>query len=208
MFHTETKKYGPVDVHLLYYENFVTSEHEHNLLPGEFKRLQQLKHPARRREFVATRVLRTLVFGNDPIHYSVLGAPYIEGEGFISISHAPHVVGLATCTDFPVGLDLEPIRSKVLRVKHKFLSANESASLDTESVVEMIKVWSGKEALYKLAGRKAIIFKESLLLTKINAEHWDGRICFPESKRNVTMNIEQSNDFVISVNRGAPCYEE
>jgi phosphopantetheinyl transferase len=200
MFHTETRKYGPVEVHLLYFENFLTEEHYHNLMEEEFEKLKSLNHPARRREFVATRVLRSMVFGNEHILYNDIGAPYIEGEGFISISHAPHVVGLAFCKRFQIGLDLEPIREKAMIVKDKFLSQSEALSLKTDSILEMTKVWSGKEALYKLAGRKGIIFAESLHLVKRKEEVWEGRIEFSNDLKFVPMHIVKVNDFILSVN--------
>lgn len=206
MFHTESIKYGPVTVFLLYYDDFVTEEHLHNLLPNEQVKLQSLNHPSRRREFVATRVLRTIHFGNEPILYSKIGAPHVEGEGFISISHANHVVGMAYCQSFHVGLDLEPIHEKVMKVKHKFLSDEEKILTDTDSVEEMIKVWSGKEALYKLAGRKEIVFAENLLLTKIDELHWKGRIYFPNNKKEVELTIDRKDNFVISIN-ASPVYE-
>src|SRR5690554_558005 len=81
MFHTESIKYGPVTVFLLYYDDFVTEEHLHNLLPNEQVKLQSLNHPSRRREFVATRVLRTMHFGNEPILYSKIGAPMSKRRG-------------------------------------------------------------------------------------------------------------------------------
>ena len=207
MFHTETRKYGPVEVHLLYFENFITDEHYHNLMDEEFERLEKLKHPARKREFVATRVLRSMVFGNEHILYNEIGAPYIEEEGFISISHAPHVVGLAFCKRFPIGLDLEPIRQKAVVVKNKFLSPSEAQSLQLDNTLEMTKVWSGKEALYKLAGRKGIIFAENLHLDKRTEEEWEGRIKFPGITKFVPMHIVKVNDFVLSVNSN-PVYEK
>lgn len=207
MFHTETRKYGPVDVHLLYFENFNTEEHLHNLLDEEFEKLKKLSHPSRKREYVATRVLRSMVFGNEKIIYNEIGAPFIEGEGFISISHAPHVVGLAFCKLFMVGLDLEPVRKKARLVSNKFLSPEEKACLDINCDLEMTKVWSGKEALYKLAERKGIIFSKNLLLKKRSEEEWEGTIDFPERTRYVPMHIVKVNDFVLSVNSN-PVYDE
>ena len=207
MFHTETRKYGPVEVHLLYFENFIAEEHYHNLMDEEFERLKSLKHPSRKREYVATRVLRSMVFGNEHILYDEVGAPYIEGEGFISISHAPHVVGLAFCKLFQIGLDLEPIRDKARTVKNKFLSESEYRLLATEDILEMTKVWSGKEALYKLAGRKGILFSENLHLSKHNEHEWEGKIQFPDMVKFVPMHIVRVNDFVLSVNSN-PTYEK
>lgn len=206
MLQTEELKYGDVSVFLLIYDEFVIEEQLHHLLPSEIERLETINHPSRKREFVATRVLRSLNFGRVPILYSEIGAPYIEEKGFISISHADCAVGLAYCRDFQVGLDLEPIREKVMRVKHKFLSEEEKLNTDTSSVEEMIKVWSGKEALYKLAGRKEIIFADNLLLSRIDEIKWKGKIYFPNNKKEVELIIDTKDNFVISIN-ASPVYE-
>lgn len=200
MFHSEKLTFGDVEVYLLYYENFIEDEHLHNLLPEEHIRLETYHHPSRRREYIATRVLRTMVFGNEPILYSEIGAPYIEKEGFISISHAHRVVGLAFSRFFQVGLDLEPIRDKVLNVAHKFLSDTEKVNLDATNTKEMIKTWSGKEALYKLAGRKGIHFAKELALQKLENDMWLGQINCGNVRKKVHLSITERQDFVISVN--------
>ncbi|MFA5573981.1 MAG: 4'-phosphopantetheinyl transferase superfamily protein [Brumimicrobium sp.] len=203
MLHTEIRKYGSVTVHLLYYDGFVMNDHLNKLLPHEWETLSKINHPNKKREFVAMRTLRTLIFGNEKILYNEIGAPYIENHGFISISHADCVVGLAFCEDFRVGLDLEPIREMVLRVKHKFLSQKEKESFDLNSTEEMIKIWSGKEALYKLSGRKKIIFAKQLLLTRIDELRWKGEMVFPDTHKEVEMVIEKIDNFVISINTQA-----
>lgn len=206
MIRTEKIKNGPVSIYLLYYDNFIAKDYFHFLLPDERAKAQSIKHPLRKREFVATRVLRTLKLGQRPVLYNEIGAPYMENEGFISISHARCAVGLAHCNSFRVGLDLEEIDEKVMRVKHKFLSEEEKKATNTSSVEEMIKVWSGKETLYKLAERKQIIFAENLLLTPISDTDWKGKIYFPENKKEVDLKIYKKNNFVISYNT-APAYE-
>jgi 4'-phosphopantetheinyl transferase EntD len=200
MFRSEKKEYGDVEVHLMYYSDFDESEHLHNLLPKEKQRLQTFRHPSRRREYIATRVLRSTIFGNEPILYNEFGAPTIEEEGFISISHANNVVGLAYSRWFQIGMDLEPVREKAKLVRHKFLSEQEQQLLDQSCAIEMTKVWSGKEALYKLANRKQLIFARELLLEKSNDMIWNGTIVSPNLIKKVLLSIEQQDDFVISVN--------
>jgi 4'-phosphopantetheinyl transferase len=154
----------------------------------------------RQQEFVATRVLRHQLFGYSHIHYNEHGAPFIEDEGFISISHAPGIVGLAISREFQVGLDIEPIRSKALALKTKFLSDAEAEHFDTGSELEMTKVWSAKETLYKLAGRKQLIFKTDLLLKKHSDALWEGRIINPTGNLKVELNIFVHESCVITVN--------
>ena len=203
MFKFEKIDVNDVELHLMFYEEFDINDHLHNLLPHEKERLSTFSNTNRRREYVATRVLRTTQFGNDEILYNSIGAPYIENEGYISISHSTNVVGLAFCKHHAIGLDLEPIREKVHRVKHKFLSDKEKSSLDLNSTEEMIKVWSAKEALYKLAGRKKILFAKELHLHKIDNENWIGNIINPSFTRRVEMKILTHGNFVISINAQA-----
>ena len=75
MIQTEELNYGDVSVFLLVYDAFVIEEQLHHLLPSEIERLETINHPSRKREFVATRVLRSLHFGAVPILYTEIGAP-------------------------------------------------------------------------------------------------------------------------------------
>lgn len=187
-------------IHLLRFEPFNPMDFIDHLTPEETERFFSFKHLNRQQEFVATRVLRHQLIGFSHIHYNEHGAPYIEDEGFISISHAPGIVGLAICRDFQIGLDIEPLRPKALLLKDKFLSEEEKYLFDTESELEMTKVWSAKEALYKLAGRKQLIFKTDLLLSKLSDELWEGRIINPNAHLKIELNIFVKDEFVITVN--------
>ncbi len=187
-------------IHLMHFSAFQPLDFLHHLTPEETERFFSFKHLNRQQEFVATRVLRHELFGYSHIHYNAHGAPYIEDEGFISISHAPGLIGLAISRDFQLGLDVEPIRPKALLVKDKFLSEEEKQHFDTRSELEMTKVWSAKEALYKLAGRKQIIFKTDLLLNKQSEDIWEGRIINPNVHLKVELNIFVKDQCVITIN--------
>ncbi|MCO5269655.1 MAG: 4'-phosphopantetheinyl transferase superfamily protein [Brumimicrobium sp.] len=206
MWQYENISIGEVTIYLLRYERIDLSKLHPFLLPDEIDKITNYGHNLKQEEFAATRILRTQVFGKVPVFYSEIGAPYIKQEGYISISHSYNVVGIAYCKDFLVGLDLEPIREKALLVKHKFLSDSEYQNNDTSSEEEMTKIWSGKEALYKLAGRKKIIFKENLLLQKIIDDTWKGELVFPEAHKEVEMQLIKKDNFIISVN-SSPVYE-
>ncbi|MGB0933953.1 MAG: 4'-phosphopantetheinyl transferase family protein [Lishizhenia sp.] len=188
----------------MYYADFPIEEHLHKLLPNEIERLEQFSHIKRKREFVATRILRSTIFGKRAINYSEIGAPFLSEKEYISISHASNVVGIGFSEKHAVGLDLEPIREKVHRIKDKFLSSNEHETLNTSSTEELIKVWSAKEALYKLAKRKKIIFATELHLQKIDEINWKGTILNTNHKKEVFLNIITHKDFVISFNIYAP----
>ena len=199
-FKQETHSIETVNIHLLHYEAFDPNEYLDHLTEQETERYFTFSHSKRKMEFVATRILRHRIFGFTHIHYTALGAPYIEDEGFISISHAKGVVGIAFSKDFPVGLDLEKIDERLLKLSTKFLSVDETASLDTTSTLEMTKVWSGKEALYKIAGRKGILFSKELHVSPIENNRWKGRIQSGDKILHTEISIFTVDDVVVSVN--------
>lgn len=152
-------------------------------------------------EFVATRLLRHDLFGFEHIHYDSHGAPFIEQEGFISISHSKNLVGIAVNSNYRVGMDLEPHRPNILSVAHKFLTKRERELFDCENPITVTKIWSAKEALYKLAGRKEIIFAKELLLEDIlSNDKWVGVIDNFDHKLRVNLDIFDQNGTIMTIN--------
>lgn len=192
--------FGETVIHLLEYSEFDPLEYLGHLTEDETARFWTFRHLKRQREFIATRILRHDIFGFRHIHYNAVGAPYIEGEGFISISHALNIVGIALNRKFQTGLDLELIQDKAWRLRSKFLSEAETDALDTSDHIEMTKCWSAKETLYKLAGRKQIDFRADLHLKKQGALDWQGKIINPGETISVDLHIFEYKDYVISFN--------
>ena len=155
-------------IHLLSYKEFDPLEFTSKLTEIETERLLSFKNTNRRREFVATRILRHQLFGYQHIHYDDHGAPFIPNEGFISVSHSKNLIGIAVNENYKVGLDLEAHRKNILDLKSKFLSNNELLQFNCDDFIEVTKIWSAKEALYKLAGRKKkFYFLKSYFFQKI-----------------------------------------
>lgn len=192
--------FGDTVVHTLEYGDFDPRAYLGHLTEEETERFHTFRHLKRQREFLATRILRHDIFGFKHIHYDAVGAPYIEDEGFISISHADHIVGIALNRKFRTGLDLELIQDKAWRLQSKFLGPGEQASLETGNIVEMTKCWSAKETLYKLAGRKLIDFKADLHLKKTSDVAWQGKIINPGETISVDLHIFEYKHYVISFN--------
>ena len=195
------------EIYLARYSPFDPFEFTDLLTESEIERMNSFKHPKRQLEFAATRILRHQLFGTSHIHYDQFGAPYIENEGFISISHCEGAVGIAICPEYKIGLDLEKPRPNIRELSSKFLSSDEKNHFDVESAVELTKIWSAKEALYKLAGRKEIHFKTELLLSKTSNGEWLGTIVNPDNLIYVKLNIFEANDLFITYNC-APIVEE
>jgi phosphopantetheinyl transferase len=194
---------GTTDIHLLEYADFNPLDYVGKLTENEVERLQSFGHERRKMEFVATRLLRHDLFGFEHIHYDAHGAPFIEKEGFISISHSKNMVGIAVNPNYQVGLDLEPHRDNILDLSHKFLSDNERFKFDCADAVTITKIWSAKEALYKLAGRKKIIFASELILDLDDNGNWIGTIDNFDHKLRVKLDIFDENQTIVSINSHA-----
>ncbi len=191
---------GSTHIHLMSYSDFDPNKYIDHLTGIEQERFFSFKHIQRKREFIATRILRHKVFGFQHIHYSTIGAPYIEDEGFISISHSPHLAGIAVNKEYMIGLDLEWPRENILEIAPKFITQKELDFFDGSNKLEMTKVWSTKEAMYKLAGRKKIIFKKELLLSKDENGQWLGEIVNPDHTLRVKIAIFDHQGTVVSIN--------
>jgi phosphopantetheinyl transferase len=165
-----------------------------------------ISHARRRTEWLAGRYLiRELAFrigyDFDGIYTDEHGKPHLfESTGHISISHAnPYVVGMLN-TEEPCGVDIEQIRPKLRKLAPKFLSASE-LSMASDQLNNFGILWGAKEALYKLHGRKQLIFKDNLEITDINFTHnqgdFKGLIKEHNNIQEVKMHYRQNNSHIL-----------
>ena len=116
------------------------------------------------------------------------GRPFLTGADsvpVVSLSHSgAWVAALLAPPGSAVGIDVEVVRDKALRIARKFLNAAELAAAEGSGLAETAELgpalpgtsptppdidlfsllWSAKETLYKLAGQRGVIFRENLLL--------------------------------------------
>lgn len=198
---------GSTCIHTLEYPRFDPEAHLHYLTDTELKRFRSFGHIKRKREFIATRALRHELFGNEHIHYTAEGAPFLDKDTHISISHSGNLVAIAENRHFQIGLDLELIRNDIQRVMHKFLSEDELNSFDCEDSKLVTSIWSAKETLYKLAGRKQILFSDELHISR-NGNQWKGRIVNPNHDLLVNLDIFERKGIIFTSNSSRVEYVE
>lgn len=95
------------------------------------------------------------------------GAPLLPGC-HISISHSQRLAVVAMDRCRPIGIDAEELRPTLARVKPKYVSDAESAWADD---ADLLRLWTVKEAVYKLAGKPRLAF--TAIDTKTD---WSGAI--------------------------------
>jgi len=126
----------------------------------------KLKNNKRKLEYVCTRLLLKEFERNLKISYNKYGAPILNNNKCISISHSNNLVAIII-SDKKVGIDIEKISKKPLLISDKFISKNDNISMDTN---DTCLAWSAKEAIYKLHEIGGLDFKNDILIQKINKE--------------------------------------
>ena len=99
----------------------------------------------RKKEWLVSRLLLNEINPNCSISYNPFGAPELNNGSFISISHSKGLVAIIISQQ-QVGLDIEEISEKTLRVSSKFILKNNLEDLTAEKAT---LIWCCKEAIYK-----------------------------------------------------------
>lgn len=126
-------------------------------------------HPRRQREWLASRTLAYQLlqrFTDEPLPLlrNANGKPTFGRADFhLSITHSPRLAAVILSERYDVGIDIEMVSPKALRVADKFLTEQEKA-LTADDEQETCLYWSAKETLYKMYSQKQLIFKENLLI--------------------------------------------
>lgn len=121
----------------------------------------------RQREKAAERLLLSRAFGQPVVLcHDGQGAPFVEGlDVNISITHTTRLVALAVNERQTIGLDAElEDRKQVLRVRDKFLNAEEQAFIADGDQIAHVVAWTAKEAVIKAERNSAIDWTEGIRL--------------------------------------------
>ncbi|WP_299985084.1 4'-phosphopantetheinyl transferase superfamily protein [uncultured Pontibacter sp.] len=129
----------------------------------------QLAHPRRQREWLASRALVYQLlqqFTSEPLPLlrDATGKPVFAESPFqLSITHSPRLAAVILSEKYDVGIDIEQVSAKALRVADKFLTEQEKLFTAADEQQTCL-YWSAKETLYKMYSQKQLIFKENLLV--------------------------------------------
>ena len=103
-----------------------------------------LKSVKRKKEFLACRILLNHFDENLKISYSENGSPNLNNHQYISISHSGNLVCIII-SDKKIGIDIELISDKSLRLKEKFINSHHTKLNKEKSTL----IWCIKEAVFK-----------------------------------------------------------
>ncbi len=163
--------------------------------------ISSYKSPKRVQEYLSVRMLLRIALGYEAkIDHDQQGKPFLPDEPNvrISISHTKNYAALYVSHHREVGVDIEQMSDRILRVKSKFLCEQELSLIDEMDKVQLLLCWSAKEALYKLIPGLRPEYWEQLFLTGIDFSL--RTMTFDTSIGSVSLAFRVEDDFVLVYN--------
>ncbi len=156
-----------------------------------YKLFKSLK---RQKEYICTRLLLREIDPNLSITYNKWGAPTINTNKNISISHSKNIIAIIISKK-NVALDIEMISKNPLKIKDKFLSIFDNIS---HSIEETTLAWSAKETIFKLHQKGDIDYKSDIQIKEINYDENQITVLFNDN--NIVLNYNKlNNHFLVYV---------
>lgn len=139
----------------------------------EKKYYESLQNGKRNMHWLGSRVLlRTLLKTNHYIDVQLdeNNKPYLVNFPFeFSISHSNDYASVIIYKGKKVGIDIEKMSEKILRIQKKFMSETELSFISEQDKIEQLYVcWGIKESLFKLYGKGNLPFIEGIQIEPFN----------------------------------------
>ncbi|NBT14970.1 MAG: 4'-phosphopantetheinyl transferase superfamily protein [Chitinophagia bacterium] len=119
-----------------------------------------------------------------------------------SLTHTRKMAAAILSSSHKVGIDVEKIDPRVLKIESKFLHPYEREGLPAdqqERVSELTLMWTIKETVFKCFGKSAVDFSHDILIKSILHEHALAKIDFmPLDIENATVCFKRVADHWLS----------
>ena len=126
-------------------------------------RLEGMKSEEHQRGFLAVRMLlQHLGYTDYDLTYDEAGKPHLNDGKHISISHS-HEFSCICISDELMGIDLEKLKEKTLKIAPRFMEVKHLENLSTlEQIEKSTVIWGVKESIFKIKNEKGISFPEHI----------------------------------------------
>jgi len=172
-----------------------------NISLSSKSKLDLIKSSSQRRQFLGVQNLLNLhKIKNNMLFYDDNGKPHLLNNKFISISHSFDYCGVIV-SNVKVGLDIEKFRSKILNISKKFVSQSDLGLIKLNSIENVTKVWSIKEAVFKAFGHNEIDFKKNIIIKSVNKEFTKANVLIfkNEISENYSIEIYNFSEYICCV---------
>ena len=129
--------------------------------------LSQKKSETHKNQFLAVRyLLKYLSIDLHDLNYNSLGNPFFENNYKISISHSGVYVAVII-SDTDVGIDIETINDRILKIKGRYLETELNYPLELNTQTSLV-YWNIKESVFKAVDKPGIDFKKNILVPPLD----------------------------------------
>lgn len=172
---------------------------EEQLFPEEMEQLNNLTNESRKIEFLGVRRIRNKSTISTPIFYSNSRKPFLKKElnTYISISHSKHYCALGVSSK-ELGIDIEEISPRIERIASRFVSDEEKQFISEQKILDLTKIWTMKEAMFKLNNRTGIEFITELIIEGKSGDIYSGKMLTENGWKQVKIECFQRETLVIS----------
>ena len=156
------------------------------------------KNLRRRKQYIATQLVLNQMGLYDCLVKDENGKPHIkDATDFISISHDTDYVAIIVSSK-ACGIDLQHVSEKTLRIRHKFLSLDDSSAPERKYDIDYLSIiWGIKEAIYKINGEPMVYFKEHIRISKLERDYAEVYILHPDYKNKFSLHIQKLDDIYL-----------
>lgn len=157
-------------------------------------RLEGMKSESHQKGFMAVRMLfQEAGYTDFDLYYDEFGKPHLKDGTHISISHSFDfsAIVLSTCN---IGIDLELVKDKVLRIAPRFMDVSHLEHLsEEEQMRKATVVWGIKEAIFKLKNEVGISFPEHIFESpfRLSDKKCSAELRFKEEVQHYTIIFEE-----------------
>ena len=174
-----------------------------DLTPNSLARLKNMKSERHKLGFLSVRwLLQDFGYGDKDIHYDRFGKPSLKDGKYISISHSFSYSAVVVSSQ-PVGLDIEKIREKIIRIAPKFIGFESSflSSNPIDFVSKLTTVWCIKESLYKLYSKLGLSFKDQMLVLPFDdkSQYTTAWILESKNRKRFEASFFEFNGYLLAV---------
>lgn len=164
------------------------------------QRLASMKSELHQKGFLSIRhLLKEFNIQDTDLHYDEFGKPHLKDGRFISMTHSFNFTAVIVSEDKKVGVDIEKQRDKILKIAHKFTPIEEYKTIANVAALisKLTIVWGAKESLYKIYGKKKLLFLHHIYIEDFNFddEKTTGTIRFEGTETTYEIEFLEFEDF-------------
>ena len=166
-------------------------------------RLNGMKSQLHQRAFLSVRkLLQEAGYSDFDLYYDEFGKPHLQDGKHISITHS-HDLSAIILSDKTVGIDIELLREKIIRIADKFVNDKELHRLkssDSKDYIKKLTVkWGAKESIFKIRNEAGISFKNHIWVKSFEVEDKKATAILETEniKKQFLIYFEEIEDFIL-----------